>query len=287
MRKTRFWVVVLLAIESLFAFYFFSQHYMVGGHDGFEHFLAKYFCLNGLVSSGEIPLWNPYLTQGTVAAGYNYANMTGPVHNAIFFFSPWLKQVAFYWIHHAQFFLEEIVLLIGAWMWCGCYCRSPLSRFFFSATIVATDIWFLQPYTNHHFILFLPLTFYFLHLSFKRGSVVFLTIAVQFLLLTVFGGAVYFLPALGFLFCLYAFGLVLRYRGLRFCPTSPWIVTLCAVSILFILALFWIVFVDPSRAIVVFKPGRALDGATSLSNFLTLYADRPVPIRWLELILGF
>jgi hypothetical protein len=280
---------VIVALEAVFALYFLAHHYMTAGYDGFEHFTGAYFILNGNVMYGETPLWNPYFTQGAFTLGYNFVPWSGFAQNAFAVFAVFLKPLSYYWVHYAQFFVEELVLLAGCWLWSGYFCRYNLSRAFFSFTAVGTAIWFLQPYGNFRIYYCLPLIFFLMHLAFDRRRLFYFALALNLTFLSVFGGVAYFLPLFSFLIVLYTAGLFLGdisgvARGFKFEPKDLF-------ASFVVLALtgfcFYQIFFPGTDQAVIYKPGRGFDGATQIGNYLTSYVDSLQPFRWGEMALGF
>ncbi len=195
----RFLFIILLSAQILYYFGVLAQHRLSIGHDGFLYFSMQYYFFNNVVNTYEMAQWMPFMSHGTVSS-WVYAANSGLTQNALCLIAPLLKSVNFYYIFHAGIFFDELLLLVGCWLWGRKILKYPLAVFFLTSTVVASAVWWTQPWFNFHLYYSLPLTFYFFHRLIDTKKLRYLFLAGN---LMIMGNTYYFLPFVAFVAFLY------------------------------------------------------------------------------------
>ena len=85
----------LIFLELAFLAYDISVRRMVV-FDTLHDFAYLYYFFNSMVVYHQVPLWSPFMTQGsTMAFWHCYGSGFGPLMNALILFSGWLSGVNF------------------------------------------------------------------------------------------------------------------------------------------------------------------------------------------------
>ncbi len=260
-------------------------------HDGFGYFGLQYYFLNSAVTSGELPQWIPYMTQGTVANWW-YAIQGNLFLNGAAFLgtgSGLLKAINFLPLFYAGIAFDMLVLLVGTWLLARRYYRSTGTVFFTTAAVAVPLIWMDQPWFNFHFLYAIPLLLVLVHRFLEQASWWYLLLALNLLALQTIGNLPYFIPVTGLVLGLY-FGLyglfnprtfIDAFRRLRW--GVPFAVTL-VVGIGGLIAA-QLVLQAGTEEIAYFNPGRGIDARVQLDTFLT-YGGEITKRKWAEIVLG-
>ena len=141
-------------------------------------FFLQYYFLNNAVFSHQIPLWIPsYLaTQGTVSSWW-YGLQAALLPNALSLIAPALKSINFVYVFLASFWVDELLLPTGCWLWAKIFFSYTISLFYFTITMVGTAVWWTQQWYNFDLYYALPLMFYFFHCLIRT---VFIKIRISF-----------------------------------------------------------------------------------------------------------
>ncbi len=260
-------------------------------HDGFGYFGLQYYFLNGAVTSGEVPQWIPYMTQGTVANWWyaiqgnlflNAASLLGMATGA-------LKPVNFLALFYAGVAFDMLVLLLGTWLLARRFLRSTAAVFFTTVAVAGPCIWMDQPWFNFHFLYAIPLLLELVHRFLEQGSWWYLLLALNLLALQTIGNLPYFAPVTALVLFLY-FALyalinareqIDSLRRLRW--GAPFVVTV-VLGVGGLVAAHLILEAGTGE-IAYFNPGRGVDARVQLDTFLT-YGGEITKRKWAEIFLG-
>src|SRR5437899_865686 len=78
----------VLLFHVSFTVWLMADGRVMRGHDSFQCFSLQYYFLNNRVMAGEIPLWMPFMSHGTVSTWW-YTIQASPLQNAMLF-TGWL-----------------------------------------------------------------------------------------------------------------------------------------------------------------------------------------------------
>lgn len=274
----------LVLIEALFLLWLLGSHRMMRGHDGLQYFTLQYWFLNGVATTGEAPQWMPHMTQGTVSNWW-YALQASLSQNALLLAGTLLKGANFTGFFYAGMFLDEMLLLVGMWLWSGRFLSSAPARFFACAAAIGSCIWMDQPWWNFHFYYALPLLLHLGHAFLETGRWRHALLAANLLALQTLGSLPYMIPvttlAIAIYFSAWIFfvdrGLLLEWRPLKQARGALPCMVLAALGF----AMVWVVLKHGTAEIVTYNYGRGQDERTSLVGFLS-YGGRMNPGMWLE-----
>ena len=284
----RFLFGILLLGEVVYVTHLLSAQLLSGGHDTFQYFTLQHFFLNHAVTTGEVPQWLPYMTQGTVSSWW-YVLQAGFLQNALFLFAPLLKAVNFFYIFHLSFFVDELVLLVGCWLW-GRRFLGPMGNFFFCVTTVTGAIWLNQLWYGMHIYFCIPLMIHFMHRFLEVGQWRYLALAGNLSILQMMGNLPYFFPVITFVTFLYFVFFLLFNRPvwrsflnkLHFSGRTVLALLMIAVSC----GLYYYIGSYGTESIVNYNLGRNVNSTAPIKDFLN-YAGNANLNKWKELYLGF
>ncbi len=185
--------LLIILIEAGIFIHLIHGRFIVGGNDGFQYFYLQYYFLNHVVNYGEIPLWIPFMTQGTVATWW-HTIQAGNFQNILFLSGNLLKDVNFLPLFYTGIFLDELLLLIGVWLLGRRFFASPFTIFFVSLSVMGSCIWMLQPWWNFHLYYAIPLILYFIHTFIDSGKWRYFFLAGNLLFMQCLGNLPYYLP---------------------------------------------------------------------------------------------
>lgn len=168
-------------------------HRMPGGHDGLQYFTLQYIFLNGTAVSGEIPLWMPFMSHGTVSTWW-YAVQAAPMQQIFTLMGPLLRSVDFLPLFYAGLLGDMLLLLTGCWLLSERFFSFRWTRLFVCLTAAGSAVWVTQPWYNFHFYYGVPLVLYFLHRFLETSKWRHLFFAGNLLALQTLGNLPYFLP---------------------------------------------------------------------------------------------
>ncbi len=291
MRRWNFPFLALLLLESVFLLGLAAIGRLPREHDGFGYFGLQYYFLNSAVTSGELPQWIPYMTQGTVANWW-YAVQGSLFQNASALLASWtpvLRSVNFVYLFSLGVWFDVLLLLLGTWLLSRRLFRSTHTAFFTTAIVVGPSIWASQPWFNFHLFYALPLLIALVHRFFDRGSWWSLLLALNFFALQTIGNLPYYPPVTGLVLALY-FGLYTLFnprsqfaavRRLKF--GLPFAATVI-LGLASLAAAFLILRVGTAE-IANYNSGRGMDLQVGLDVFLT-YGPEITWQKWAEVLLG-
>jgi hypothetical protein len=290
-KKGRLAFIALLLLELTYLAGMALGQRIPAYHDGFGHLGLQYYFLNSAITSGEMPQWIPYMTQGTVANWW-YAIQGNLLLNALAYLGPAtaaLKPLNFLPLFYAGIACDMLLLLVGTWLLARRFLRSTAAVFFTAAAVVGPCIWMGQPWFNFHFFYAIPLLLVLLHRFLDQGSWWYLLLALNLLALQTIGNLPYFIPMTALVLGLY-FGLYGLFDGrtmldglCRLRLGWPFVVTL-VLGVGGLVAAFLILQVG-TEEIANYNPGRDLDGRVGLNIFLN-YGGHITPWKWAEMALG-
>ncbi len=158
--------LVIVILEFALFFYLVQGRRMVLGHDGFELFSHQYYFLNSKVVYGQIPLWTPYMTQGTPTWWYFTYSRIDMFTNMLMLFSKWIRNINFLPLFYGGLFFNKFILLTGVWLLAKRYFTNPVTKFFVASTVMASTIALNQSSFTLSLFYGLPLIIYLLHCFF-------------------------------------------------------------------------------------------------------------------------
>jgi hypothetical protein len=286
---TRVAVVLLLLFEGLPRLYFALSGMVPAGHDGLQRFYLQEFFFSGVTTTGEMPAWLPYLSQGTVASWWAAICGSAGLSLFSFFGNLWSNESFLYlfWLSDA---LDRFIFAIGLALYLQYFLRNEFSAWATAllATFTISDV--IQPWYNFRIFFLLPLIFLFLHLLLDKKNVKILAAIGVLFVWQVYCGLPYFAILLSFLVFLYFLCVVLSQPRKQFANIiclfkKPVSLGSAAILCLLFAGLFYLLIGAGTDQVRNFNPGRSNDGSVTLVTFLN-YANIPRFTNWLELIAG-
>ncbi|MBI4859343.1 MAG: hypothetical protein HY815_03665 [Candidatus Riflebacteria bacterium] len=287
-RESGLFLVILLLNGLLFLFLVMDDR-VVRGHDTLMLYMLRHTFLSNVHATGEIPLWMPFMSQGSVSS-WVFGAQASVAQGVTLLFGQWLPDNSFPTLFMLQFLFDETLLLVGLWRLGRRYYSSGQARFFVAVAGVGSCLWTEQPYFNLYAYYSLPLILALLHEALDEHSRVKLFLAANLVHLQLATGPAYLVVFVFFVIVLYAgCALLVRpgaslaaWRG--FGPRWSDIFWVAAIG-----ASLWVfyVLVAGDTADVVFASfyGRLPSGATQIDLFLT-YGGRTDPFRWADILVG-
>ena len=281
-----FLLVILLEL-AVFVYLLVTRRVM-GGHDGIQFFTLQYYFLNSTVTSGEVPLWLPFTTQGTVGTWW-YAVQGGLLQNLLLQMGSLPGSIDFLTLFNIGIFIEELLLLVGVWLLARRFFVSPLTLFFVATTVMGTCVWASQPWWNFHFYYAVPLILHYLHVFLESGKWRYCFLAANLAVLQCLGNLPYFLTFISFLIFVYfvlyiAFNFTTVWEQLRRIRWR-WPALACGLSIGGLSAALYAALSIGTDEVRLYDFGRDLDATTSLEGFLA-YGGKLNALQWEELLFG-
>lgn len=285
----RFVFPAVLLFHFSFTFWQIASHRISSGHDGQQLLMLQHYFLNDRIASGEMPLWMPYMSHGTVSTWW-YSVQAFKWQNALLF-SGWIPSSAnFFYVYHVGILLEELFFLVGMRLLAGKYIASPLALFFTLIAVSGSMISVDQPWFNLSLVSSVPMLLYLLHHFIDTYKSLYLVLACNLLFLQLLGGLPYFLPMFTFVVFLYFVLWFATSRGdLRrmLAGVVRWrTLTLAALSLTFSAIPVYLAMTLGTEEIVSYNIGRDASGKVSQESFLT-YGGQINFGKWLELAFGF
>ena len=116
LRNYNFALIFIVLLEFMQVVLLIVQHRVVL-HDTFYQLIAQYYFLNNVVNTGEIPLWIPYLTQGTAAAyWYSTVGVNGLLGHVLLHTGNLLKNINLLPVFYLIAFFDRLILIVGTWL---------------------------------------------------------------------------------------------------------------------------------------------------------------------------
>jgi hypothetical protein len=278
---------LLIAIEAVVFAILIVQNRIPAGWDGFQYFHLHYYFLNNIVTAGEIPLWMPHLTHGTVSVWW-YAIQAGIAQNILILLGlaagPLVKHCSFIALFNLEFFFDELILLTGVWLLGKRYFQKTFTVFFVSLTVIGTCIWPLQPWHNFHQYFAIPLVLYFVHAFFETGRWRYAFLAGNLTAVQALGNLWYMIPVTTLTITLYIlfFAIIARpFENIRVDRRA--LFTFLGIGIS--LALVYLISTVNANGIQLYSYGRDESGKTTLNTFLN-YGGSLDLRKWVEVLFG-
>jgi hypothetical protein len=286
---TRLAIVLLLLLEGLPRLYFALSGMVPAGHDGWQRFYLQEFFFSGIVTTGEMPAWLPYLSQGTVASWW--AAISGSAGLSLFaLIGSVCSRISFVSLFWAADGLDRVLFAIGLALYVQYFVRNEIAAWTAALLATATISDVIQPWHNLRSYFLLPLVFLFLHLSLSKRNSSLAAIAGMFFVWQVYCGLPYFAILLSFLIFLYFSSiLILQPResisNIFDIIQKPARLVASFVVCLLVVGAYYCILQAGTEQIRNFNPGRSSDGTVTLDTFLN-YAKIPSFTNWLELFTG-
>ena len=283
--------LALLIIEASFFATLVWSHRIPAGHDALQDFTLKYYFLNSVVTSGEIPQWMPFMTHGTVANWW-YFVQGGILQNFFLLAGKLIPQHAnFLPYYYLTIFFDQLLLLVGVWLLSGEWYKSILSRFLVTSAAIGSCIWFQQPWFNFHLYFALPLIIYLYHRWFDTANAKYLAslgivIAVQWV-----GGLPYFIPLTLLTLAIYLLShLAFNWPSAKDFGNklieSSWAHLGAFIFCGALLLVPYLILSHGTEWITNYNPGRLADGSTTYDVFIQ-YGGSTNLQRWSEWVYRF
>jgi hypothetical protein len=281
--ETCFFLLIILLEAGIFI-YLIHERSIVGGNDGFQYFYLQYYFFNHVVNYGDIPLWIPFMTHGTIATWW-YIIQAGIFQNVLLLTGDLFKNVNFLPLFYTGIFIDELLLLTGVWLLGRRFFASPLTTFFVSLSVMGSCIWMLQPWWNFHLYYAIPLILYFIHTFVDTGKWRYFFLAGNLLFIQCLGNLPYYLSFTSLVIFLYFFFYFLfnyqdtlkRIKSIQF--GIPFVTFTLLIIFLFV-ALYIAVSFGTDQ--IVNSTSRNPDGSLILDVFLT-YGGEFNWWSWLEI----
>ena len=279
--------LLVVFIEALIFFYLTIDHRLVAGHDGFQLFTMMYVFLNDAFNHSGIPQWSPFVMHGTIVI-FTYFLGGGFLEKVLFICGHFLPSLDVLSVFYSSLFVNQFVLLTGAWLLGSQFYSSRWTVFFVSLSITGSSIWMLQPSYNFYFYYAIPLILYFLHIFLKSGRLRYLFLAGNLFLLQAFCNLPHFLIVQSLCIVIYILIFIIfndinifviiknnKYRAKFFINIFN--------LLLLLFALFFFLRFGSDQLTIY--SSRNPDGAVTLDTFLHYGGNFKWKI-WLELLLG-
>lgn len=277
----------LLLFELGFFGILMAKGLMPKGHDGFIHLSLQYYFLNHVVQFGDIPLWIPFMTHGSLSAWW-YPTQAGFLQSLLLYSGDLLKSLNFLYIYDLGMLVDELVLALGTWLLARRLFKHAWTALFASLSVMGSCIWMSQPWFNFHFYYCLPMILYFGHRFLDTGQWRWALLAANLLIFQLMGNLPYFVTIIALVVFLY-FGLYAVCSQRLFAQQLggvKWIKGWgCLVLIGINLLLAFQVLSIGSNQIVNYNYERFIDSTVPLKTFLH-YGYAQNISRWLELVTG-
>jgi hypothetical protein len=287
-RLERRLLAALFLLLGLFYAWLLLSRRLPRGHDSLFVYVLQYLFLAQSAQGGGLPLWMPYATHGCLTSWY-VGLEGGFLQNALLFLGGAPEGTNALPLFHLGMLFDEVLLLVGTWRLGRFFYRSPLARFFVTASLVGSTFWGEQMWHNHRALYAIPLILSFFHQYLGDGSRRSLFLGLNLLLLQFIGSLPYVAIMTGLVTGTYlTVYVVLFRRSLR--PLWPKlrprpVDALVLLSNLAILGAVYFTLTAGTREYAFQQEGRRPDGTVSPDQFLT-FAGTLDPIRFVDLLLG-
>lgn len=262
---------------------------MIVRHDALQYLTAQYYFLNNSIVSGEVPLWLPFMMQGSSTATWVFGTQGSLLQHALLLAGDLLPRIPFLPLFYGGLFADTLLFLTGVWLLARRFFRSAQTAFVVTVSAAGSLVWVEQPWFNFHFVFAVPLILHCLHSLLETGRWRYLTLAASLFALQLVCNLPYFAPVISlviFLYCIFYAAVNLRdirqqWSLLRWGPAF-WT---ALASALVLLATVPALLKIGTEEIVLYGFGRSADGTTPLPHFLT-YGGSWGGLKWIELALG-
>lgn len=196
-------LVAILLVGCFYVAFFFLSTRIPLGHDTLQYLQLQYTFLNDLVVNGEIPLWFPFMTKGTVTNVW-FVIQNGLLNNLFYPLAPYLKDINYYYLFYLSLFFDELTLLLGTFLLASTLYRNNWAVLFVLITTMGTVNWASQIWWNFHIYYMMPLVLFLYLRAFREKSLASFAAGNFFLFLwSFYGNLIYFLPVLSFFIFLF------------------------------------------------------------------------------------
>lgn len=292
MKKNINFAFLSLVFLSLARIGYLAVTHRIAPHDTFYRFTSQYFFLSNLVQTGELPFWNPYINLGSPTT-YNHlvGGFGGILTYSLFLVGALIENVNALWIFYLGYFVDEMVLLLGAWFLSERYFASRLTQWFVCASIMSSSLWMGPAFFNFQLYYALPLILHLLHTFLETQKWRYLFLAANLWFIQLAGNLGYFIPISSltiFLYWLFYVSFNTRETGrqvkaLRWNGACVLCLTGIALSAGCMVHIFQAGSADHFISIAAGRDARAV---VDLPTFLQFGVDTKNLLRWLELFLG-
>ncbi len=219
-------LVAILLVGCFYVAFFFLSTRIPLGHDTLQYMQLQYTFLNDLIVNGEIPLWFPFMTKGTVTNVW-FVIQNGLLNNLFYPLAPYLKDSNYYYLFYLSLFFDELILLLGTFLLASMLYRNKWAVIFVLITTMGTVNWASQIWFNFHIYYMMPLVLFLYLRAFHEKSLASFAAGNFFLFLwSFYGNLIYFLPVLSFFIFLFFLSYVVchTWRGLSIVkdPQNGW-----------------------------------------------------------------
>jgi len=283
-------LILLLAVlpEFLLAGFLIFTHRIPVAHDTFQYFAFQYVFLNNAVCSGEVPLWLPSLTYGSVSTWW-FAIQASPLQQIFLQLGPLLRGFDFLSLFHISILVDVLLLASGVWLLARRLFSQWHTAVFITWAVLGSSIWSSQIWFNFHFAYSLPLIIYLLHIFFDTGRWRYAFGAGNLLVYQMLGNLPYYLPVISlnlFLYFLFYFvtkgGEFRRSLTLIRLDKRAW-AALLGIGLSF--ALTHILLRTDTGQLQAYELGRKPNHKVPLADFLA-YGNNQELGKWVEVVLG-
>ena len=280
---------VILLIETLL-FVWLTVTRRCGIHDTFQHFNNLYYFLNNACLYGEVPQWIPFIMQGIPAAHiYCLQDGAGLLFQVLYHTDGLVRNLNALTLFYADILVNEILLLVGTWLWAKRTFASLSTVFFVSVGVIGSAVWYSQIYFNFAFFTAVPLIIYLLHCFFDTKQWRYLCAAFNLWVIHSLTVHAYFIPVTSFIiFVYFLFSALFNFEKYKSAVQSlrwrGWPFWGCLSGIALSAALFSVLLIAKDPAVISFTPGRSSEGAVILPVFLS-HGGATQAEKWTELFL--
>ena len=201
--------ILLMFIAAVLAAHYIVNlilpHRMPLGHDTLQYMQFQYGALNERVSKGELPLWEPFMTKGTVSNWWVLIQ-SHLVADVYYLVTPAVRRINDYYLFYFATYCDEFLFAIGMFLLALELYKTRWAVFFAATAAVFSTVWLIEIWWNFRLYCWLPFGFYFFLRFIKTGSWRFFFLFCLILPLTFFAGLPYFFSIISLV--LFWFGLL-------------------------------------------------------------------------------
>ena len=277
------------AVLAAVRLYLLVRGHVPMGHDTFQYLQLQYSFQNEVIQSGEVPLWLPYMTHGTVSNIW-FLLQQGLMQPVWYLLANVLPGVNYLYFYHVGLLFDELVLLGGCVLLGRVYYRSAWACAFAAFGVTFTAVSAAQIWWDFHLFYLMPLILYCLHRAYETAAAKWVLLSSVFTAGTLLGNLPYFVPITVLTLGAYAGAAPLvyggdvraEYRRLRRAVRVRHVLAVLAPAP-FVLAIA--VFLYEGTAHLVYdNPGRGSSGQTaSVAEFLT-YGSYTSPSKYWDVV---
>lgn len=288
--RSRSCLAVALAFLFAHAAYLIATRRCPVGHDTLQYLTLQYSVLNNVVTSGEVPLWLPFMTQGTVSNWW-YALQAAPFQGVLLLLSGVLEGVNFLPLFYVGMLFDEIVLLVGTWLLARRYFQSDIVVLYVALSILGSAVWTTQPWYDFHLYSSVPLILHFGHELIDGAKSRYLFAAGALLAAQMLGNLPYLIPVTSAVIFVYFVFVVLCVPGQRAAARSAlsrlswWRAAAACAGVAISFGLVYFVLNHGTEPIENYNLGRNADATVSLEGFMSYATGNPL-LQWSEAVTG-